>query len=171
MNGIPHTTSVPSADPDNPEPVVTEVHRDWVNAGGRTTTGLDDVDFWVGGLAEKQAPFGGLLGPTFNFVFETQMEDLQDGDRFYYLSRTAGLNLLTQLEGNSFVGDDLPHVQRGEPARRRVRPARPHLQPRRAGTHRSDPRRPGHRRLRRVRRCSTRMADRRHDPLQPATST
>ena len=30
------------------------------------------------------------------------MEDLQDGDRFYYLSRTAGMNLLTQLEGNSF---------------------------------------------------------------------
>ena len=47
--------------------------------------------------------FGGLLGPTFNYVFEKQMEDLQDGDRFYYLSRTAGLNLLTQLEGNSFA--------------------------------------------------------------------
>ena len=68
-----------------------------------TTTGLDDVDFWVGGLAEKQAPFGGLLGSTFNCVFETQMENLQDGDRFYYLRRTAGLNLLTQLEGNSFA--------------------------------------------------------------------
>jgi Ca2+-binding RTX toxin-like protein len=36
-------------------------------------------------------------------VFEQQMEDLQDGDRFYYLSRTAGLNMLTQLEGNSFA--------------------------------------------------------------------
>ena len=31
------------------------------------------------------------------------MENLQDGDRFYYLTRTAGLNLLTQLEGNSFA--------------------------------------------------------------------
>ncbi len=30
------------------------------------------------------------------------MENLQDGDRFYYLTRTAGLNMLTQLEGNSF---------------------------------------------------------------------
>ena len=74
----------------------------WVNVGGRTTTGLDDVDLWVGGLAEKQSPFGGLLGSTFNYVFETQMENLQDGDRFYYLSRTAGLNMLVQLEGNSF---------------------------------------------------------------------
>ncbi|MBK8638446.1 MAG: choice-of-anchor D domain-containing protein [Chromatiaceae bacterium] len=65
-------------------------------------TGLNAVDFWVGGLAEKQAPFGGLLGSTFNHVFETQLEDLQDGDRLYYLTRTAGLNLLVQLEGNSF---------------------------------------------------------------------
>ncbi len=75
----------------------------WANAGGKTTTGLDDVDLWMGGLAEKQQPFGGLLGSTFNHVFEKQMEDLQDGDRFYYLSRTAGLNLLVQLEGNSFA--------------------------------------------------------------------
>ena len=67
------------------------------------TTGLNDVDLWMGGLAEKQMVFGGLLGSTFNYVFETQMEDLQFGDRFYYLSRTAGLNLLTQLEGNSFA--------------------------------------------------------------------
>jgi Ca2+-binding RTX toxin-like protein len=74
----------------------------WANVAGIPVTGLEGIDFWVGGLAEKQAPFGGLLGTTFNFVFEKQMEDLQDGDRFYYLSRTAGLNMLVQLEGNSF---------------------------------------------------------------------
>ena len=72
------------------------------DANGFTTTGVDDIDLWVGGLAEKPFVFGGMLGATFNYVFETQMEDLQDADRFYYLSRTAGLNLLTQLEGNSF---------------------------------------------------------------------
>ncbi len=75
----------------------------YANDGGRTTTGVDDIDLWVGGLAEKPMVFGGMLGATFNYVFETQLEDLQDGDRFYYLSRTAGLNLLTQLEGNSFA--------------------------------------------------------------------
>ena len=48
-------------------------------------------------------PFGGFLGSTFNFVFETQMEMLQDGDRFYYLERTNGLNFLTELENNSFA--------------------------------------------------------------------
>ncbi|MHC8309521.1 peroxidase family protein [Pseudomonas sp. GT1P32] len=70
---------------------------------GVTTTGVDDIDFWVGGLAEEKMPFGGMLGSTFNFVFETQLEALQNGDRFYYLSRTAGLNFGTELENNSFA--------------------------------------------------------------------
>ena len=77
---------------------------------GVTRTGLGNVDFWVGGLAEKQMPFGGLLGSTFNFVFETQMERLQDGDRFYYLSRNAGLNFITQLEENSFAELIMSHT-------------------------------------------------------------
>ena len=46
----------------------------WVDAGGRTSTGVDDVDLWVGGLAEVTNLFGGLLGSTFNYVFQTQME-------------------------------------------------------------------------------------------------
>ncbi|WP_137885651.1 peroxidase family protein [Pseudomonas sp. 2FE] len=70
---------------------------------GVTTTGLGTIDFWVGGLAEEQMPFGGMLGSTFNFVFETQMESLQNGDRFYYLSRLAGLNFLNEMENNSFA--------------------------------------------------------------------
>jgi Ca2+-binding RTX toxin-like protein len=73
-------------------------------AGGVTTTGVDAIDFWIGGLAEAISPFGGFLGSTFNFVFETQLEHLQDGDRFYYLERTAGLNFLSELENNSFAG-------------------------------------------------------------------
>ncbi len=83
---------------------------DWANSGshakdldGVTTTGLGTIDFWIGGLAEEIMPFGGLLGSTFNFVFETQLENLQNGDRFYYLSRTAGLHFGTELEQNSFA--------------------------------------------------------------------
>ncbi|GAM98288.1 hemolysin-type calcium-binding region [alpha proteobacterium U9-1i] len=72
-------------------------------ANGVTTTGLDAIDFWIGGLAEAKTPFGGMLGSTFNFVFETQMEALQNSDRFYYLDRLAGLNLLAQMENNSFA--------------------------------------------------------------------
>ncbi|MBA2509553.1 MAG: fibronectin type III domain-containing protein [Nocardioidaceae bacterium] len=91
-----------AGNPSDPETPTDSV--DFMNSTGSwssTETGLDLVDLWVGGLAERQAPFGGLLGSTFNYVFEKQMENLQDGDRFYYLARTAGLNLLTQLEGNS----------------------------------------------------------------------
>ena len=50
-----------------------------------------------------QTPFGGLLGSTFNFVFENQLEKLQDGDRFYYLERTDGLSFRAELESNSFA--------------------------------------------------------------------
>ena len=76
----------------------------WANGpDGVTITGLDNVDLWVGGLAEITNLFGGLLGSTFNYVFQSQMENLQDGDRLYYLNRTPGMNLRTQLEGNSFA--------------------------------------------------------------------
>ena len=75
----------------------------WVNAAGKTTTGVDNIDLWVGGLAERTNLFGGLLGSTFNYVFENQLTNLQNGDRFYYLARTPGMNLRAQLEGNSFA--------------------------------------------------------------------
>ncbi|MBZ9665000.1 heme peroxidase [Pseudomonas sp. LMG 31766] len=70
--------------------------------GPAATTGVNTIDFWIGGLAEKIMPFGGMLGSSFNFVFETQMEALQDADRFYYLERLAGLNMLTEMENNFF---------------------------------------------------------------------
>src|SRR5581483_3489010 len=65
--------------------------------------GLNRIDLWIGGLAEEINEFGGQLGSTFNFVFEYQLEHLQNGDRFYYLSRTQGMNLLNLLEPNTFT--------------------------------------------------------------------
>jgi len=76
--------------------------------------GLNNVDFWIGGLAEKIMPFGGMLGSTFNFVFEAQMEALQEGDRFYYLSRTQGMNMINQLEANSFAALIMRNTDLGE---------------------------------------------------------
>jgi Ca2+-binding RTX toxin-like protein len=67
-----------------------------------TRGGLNLIDLWIGGLAEANPEFGGMLGTTFNYVFEAQMESLQNGDRLYYLSRTQGTNLLNQLEPNTF---------------------------------------------------------------------
>jgi len=70
---------------------------------GGSLGGLENVDLWIGGLAEEIMPFGGMLGSTFNFVFEVQMENLQSGDRFYYLQRLDGLHLFGEMENNSFA--------------------------------------------------------------------
>ena len=91
---------------------------DFLNARGEYAVnkgGLDLVDFWIGGLAEQNMPFGGMLGSTFNFVFEVQMENLQSGDRFYYLSRTQGMNLLNELEANSFAALVMRNTDLGDP--------------------------------------------------------
>ncbi|WP_249128098.1 peroxidase family protein [Bradyrhizobium lablabi] len=79
---------------------------DFLNGLGDYATdlgGLENVDLWIGGLAEEIMPFGGMLGATFNFVFEVQMEMLQNGDRFYYLQRLDGLHLFGEMENNSFA--------------------------------------------------------------------
>ncbi|WP_300972930.1 peroxidase family protein [Sphingomonas sp. LHG3406-1] len=87
---------------------------DFLNAqgawAGGSLGGLENVDFWIGGLAEKTMPFGGMLGSTFNFVFEVQMEALQSGDRFYYLQRLDGLHLFGELEANSFASMIMRHT-------------------------------------------------------------
>jgi len=66
------------------------------------TSGLNDIDLWIGGLAEKNTQAGTMLGNVFDYVFKKQMEKLQESDRFYYLGRLAGLNLTVQVETNFF---------------------------------------------------------------------
>jgi Ca2+-binding RTX toxin-like protein len=66
------------------------------------TSGLNDIDLWVGGLAENNTQAGTMLGSTFDYVFKKQLENLQESDRFYYLGRLAGLNLTVQVETNFF---------------------------------------------------------------------
>ena len=54
---------------------------DFLNSEGTWASkesGLNDIDLWMGGLAEKKMDFGGMLGSTFSFVFEAQLESLQD---------------------------------------------------------------------------------------------
>ncbi len=71
----------------------------------------------MGGLAEKKMDFGGMLGSTFSFVFEAQLESLQDADRFYYLSRVQGLNLLNELENNSMTDIIMRNTDLGDEGR------------------------------------------------------
>lgn len=68
--------------------------------------GFNNIDLWIGGLAESHV-LGGILGPTFNAIFEDQMERLMDGDRFYYLYRLFNAlpeitNVNTQITNEQF---------------------------------------------------------------------
>ena len=106
-----------------------------------------------------------MLGSTFNYIFETQLENLQNADRFYYLERLDGLNLLAQLEGNSFA----ELIQRNTTADGRgggrVRAARTSCSTWRSnrwtgpGTIVDDPTTPDDERERRAASISTRMPD------------
>jgi Ca2+-binding RTX toxin-like protein len=69
-------------------------------------TGYNDVDLWIGGLAEEKVLDGGIspgmLGSTFDFIFANQMLALQNADRLYYLARLGGTNILAEIEGQTF---------------------------------------------------------------------
>ena len=56
-------------------------------AWNAANSGLNDIDFWIGGLAEAKLAFGGMLGPTFNFVFEAQMRWAKHGVSALLLTR------------------------------------------------------------------------------------
>ena len=57
----------------------------------------DDIDLFVGGLAEVPVP-GGLTGPTFNCIVAIQFRRLMDSDRFFFTHRNqAGSFTSTQL--------------------------------------------------------------------------
>ena len=53
---------------------------------------VNDVDLWVGGLAEDKAS-SGLLGPTFRAILIDQFTRLRDGDRFWYQTVYSGEEL------------------------------------------------------------------------------
>ena len=91
-----HSQGVYANDLDNP----VAVHAQWSTG---SITGVDNVDLWIGGLAEKQNLNGGLLGSTFDFIFQTQMETIQDGDRLYYLPRIEGTHFGSEIEANTFA--------------------------------------------------------------------
>jgi peroxidase len=78
----------------------------------------DDVDLWVGGLAEPPVP-GAMVGPVFHRILTRQFARLRDGDRFYYeaalppeaLRFVRGQTLADIIRRNTGIGDELPdHV-------------------------------------------------------------
>lgn len=47
-------------------------------------TTIDNVDLFIGGLAENHASNGGVVGPTFQAIIADQFDRLRTGDRFFF---------------------------------------------------------------------------------------
>jgi len=76
---------------------------------------VNDIDLWVGGLAEDHVP-GALVGETFWTVITDQFERLRDGDRFFYenvfsgdeLAELKATRLADVLRRNFRLRDEIP---------------------------------------------------------------
>ena len=53
---------------------------------------VEDVDVWIGGLAEDHHP-GALVGELFFTIVKDQFERVRDGDRFWYQNVFSGYTL------------------------------------------------------------------------------
>lgn len=70
---------------------------------GNTVKGIDRVDLFVGGLAEKHIN-GGVVGQTFWVIIHEQLDRIQEGDRLYYPDRVEHLDLYEVIEEQGFAG-------------------------------------------------------------------
>lgn len=65
---------------------------------------VNDVELFVGGLAERN--FGNSqMGSTFTWIFQEQLDRLQDGDRFYYFNQMKDDPLLIADIGAQHFSD------------------------------------------------------------------
>jgi hypothetical protein len=74
---------------------------------------VDNIDLWVGGLAEDHAP-GSSVGPLFQRIIANQFQRLRDGDRLWYQNVYSGPALdalqhvtLAQIIARNTVNHDL----------------------------------------------------------------
>ncbi len=58
---------------------------------------VDEIDLWVGGLAEEHVN-GGIVGELFHTIIADQFSRTRDGDRFFYLHDEHLLSLAPDIE-------------------------------------------------------------------------
>ena len=76
---------------------------------------VDDIDVWVGGLAEDRLP-GALVGRLIFTVLKDQFEALRDGDRFWYqrvlssaeLEQVENTRLADIIRRNTKIRNEIP---------------------------------------------------------------
>ncbi len=64
---------------------------------------VDDIDLWIGGLAENHFN-GGIVGEVFHTIIADQFSRTRDGDRFFYLNDDHLLSLAPDI-GNTTLSD------------------------------------------------------------------
>lgn len=64
---------------------LTDGDVDLANQFASAYDSIDDVDLWIGGLAESHIN-GGMVGETFFSILRDQFTRTRDGDRFFYLN-------------------------------------------------------------------------------------
>lgn len=90
--GLPRVTSFDQITPDKA-----------VQVALRQTYGdVNNIDLWIGGLAEKHLP-GASVGPTFARIISDQFARLRAGDRFWYQNVFTGPEL-DKLEHTTLAG-------------------------------------------------------------------
>ncbi len=72
---------------------------------------IDDIDLWVGAMAEQHAP-GAMVGPTNRAILVEQFRRLRDGDRFFYARSFDGAEL-AEIESTT-LADVIRHNTRIE---------------------------------------------------------
>jgi peroxidase len=78
---------------------------------------VDEIDLWVGGLAEDYVP-GALVGATFHAILVDQFTRLRDGDRFWFqndrfftgaqLTEIENTTLADIIRRNTLIGEEIP---------------------------------------------------------------
>ena len=65
---------------------------------------IDDVDLWIGGLAEAHVN-GGMVGETFNTILADQFTRSRDGDRFFHQSQLDDLLFIDSQFESTLLSD------------------------------------------------------------------
>ena len=116
-HGLPDYNSVRVAMGLSPRSSFAEVSSDTVIQERLASVydNVDEIDVWVGGLAEDPVNQG-LVGELIFTVVKLQFERLRDGDRFWYerlpdevLREVAGTRLADIIRRNTNIGDEIPN--------------------------------------------------------------
>jgi|GEM_PF-677672 len=101
---------------DDLEPIFGE---DLASRFEETYNTVDEIDLWIGGLAEIPTEEGVLLGPTLGAIVSDQFARLRDYDRFFYEDQLADPDSFLSVVSDA-IGSDIGNVRLSDVIRENV---------------------------------------------------